>query len=456
MRTEKRDKGFDIIRAIRVHLWLNKGTMSDNIAIRVENLSKVYKLYNSPVDRLKESLHPLRRRYHHDFYALNDVTFEIKKGESVGIIGKNGSGKSTLLKILTGVLTPTSGKVSVNGKVSALLELGAGFNPELTGLENVYFNGMLMGYSREEMDERLDDILSFADIGEFVQQPVKTYSSGMFVRLAFAVAVNVEPEILIIDEALAVGDLAFQAKCFDKIHRMKATGTTILFVTHSMSTFLQLCNHGFLLNDGVVIASGEPKDISTIYNKLVNEMMSIAKINTEKHEYRRKEIAQSNSLIDLSKFNVEHKYGTSEAEILEVKVFNHLGQESLALETGNCFRISLKIYFHKEVSNLSVAVMIRTIQGLNLLGIHSFHDKLAEIKNNKCGDCLCVYLESIMLLNPGKYLIHVGIADVINDYEFTILDSRNNIAELEVYGRAVSFGLIHNPGKIHIEKCNSN
>ncbi|HPH04166.1 MAG TPA: ABC transporter ATP-binding protein, partial [Spirochaetota bacterium] len=187
--------------------------MLQDIAISVEHVSKVYRLYDKPVDRLKESLHPLRKKYHRDFHALDDVSFEVKKGETVGIIGQNGSGKSTLLKIITGVLTPSCGQVRVNGRVSALLELGTGFNPELTGIENVYFSGTVMGYTREEMDVRLDEILAFADIGEFVRQPVKTYSSGMFVRLAFAVAIKSNPEIMIVDEALAVGDMNFQAKC---------------------------------------------------------------------------------------------------------------------------------------------------------------------------------------------------------------------------------------------------
>jgi len=241
--------------------------MSDNIAIKVENLSKVYKLYNSPVDRLKESLHPLRRTYHHDFYALNDISFEIKKGESVGIIGKNGSGKSTLLKTITGVLTPTSGTVQVNGKISALLELGAGFNPELTGLENVYFNGMLMGYTRDEMDERLDDILTFADIGEFVYQPVKTYSSGMFVRLAFAVAVNVDPDILIIDEALSVGDLRFQKKCKVKMDGFKESGKTIVIVSHSMADVRAMCSTGIYLQQGSMLYWGTAFNTINLYSE---------------------------------------------------------------------------------------------------------------------------------------------------------------------------------------------
>src|SRR6266567_831722 len=224
--------------------------MSSDVAISVQNLTKIYKLYDSPQDRLKESLHPLRKKYHKDFYALNDVSVEIKRGETVGIIGKNGSGKSTLLKIITGVLTPSSGNVTVNGKISALLELGAGFNPELTGVENVYFNGTLLGYSREEMERRLADILSFADIGAFVYQPVKSYSSGMFVRLAFAVQAMVDPDVLIVDEALSVGDALFQKRCFQKMEQLISNGTTLLFVSHDQESIRTLTSRAILLKDG--------------------------------------------------------------------------------------------------------------------------------------------------------------------------------------------------------------
>ncbi len=224
--------------------------MSENIAIMAENLTKIYKLYNSPLERLKESILPFSRKYHHDFYAVNNVSFEIKKGDSVGVIGKNGSGKSTLLKLITGVLTPSKGNVVINGNIAALLELGTGFNPELTGIENVYFNGTLMGYTRQQMDDRLDSILSFADIGEFVYQPVKTYSSGMFVRLAFAVAVNVSPDILVIDEALSVGDMRFQKRCKDKIQERKDDGTTIILVSHAMADIRATCSSVLYMDGG--------------------------------------------------------------------------------------------------------------------------------------------------------------------------------------------------------------
>jgi lipopolysaccharide transport system ATP-binding protein len=235
-----------------------------DIAVKIENLTKVYRLYDDPVDRLKESLHPLRKVYHRDFFALNDVSFEIVKGETVGIIGRNGAGKSTLLKILTGVLTPTHGQVLTSGKVLALLELGAGFNPELTGVENVYFNGALLGASRKEMDEKLDAILDFADIGEFIHQPVKTYSSGMYVRLAFAVIANMDADVIIVDEALSVGDAFFVQKCMRFLRKFIEHGT-LVFVSHDTGAVLNLCDRAVWLHDGTVHKDGHPKDVTEAY-----------------------------------------------------------------------------------------------------------------------------------------------------------------------------------------------
>jgi lipopolysaccharide transport system ATP-binding protein len=230
--------------------------MTQDIAIKVENVSKVYKLYNQNSDRLKEALHWRGKKYHHDHFALNNINLEVKKGETVGIIGKNGSGKSTLLKIITGVLTPTSGQVTVNGKISALLELGAGFNPAYTGIENVYLQCQLKGYTIQEIDAKLPEILSFADIGEFVHQPVKTYSSGMFVRLAFAVQACVEPDIFIVDEALAVGDIFFRQKCYQYFERLRANGTSIILVTHGMMDVEQFCQNALLLEHGNTLFFG--------------------------------------------------------------------------------------------------------------------------------------------------------------------------------------------------------
>ena len=239
--------------------------MMNNIAIKVNHLSKVYKLYGKPIDRLKESLHPLRKRYHKEFYALNDVSFEIKKGETVGIIGKNGAGKSTLLKIITGVLTPSSGHVHVNGRIASLLELGAGFNPEYTGIENIYLQGTLMGYSKEEMDVKIDEILAFADIGDFVYQPVKSYSSGMFARLAFSVAINVDPDILIVDEALSVGDMLFQVKCINRMKVMMERGITVLFVSHDTHSIKTLCKKAIWIENGCLKEYGDAGIVSNKY-----------------------------------------------------------------------------------------------------------------------------------------------------------------------------------------------
>ena len=239
------------------------------IAISINHLSKVYKLYDKPVDRLKESLGLTKQKKYREHYALRDVSFQVKRGETVGIIGTNGSGKSTILKIITGVLNPTQGEVQVNGRISALLELGAGFNMEYSGLENVYLNGTMIGFTREEIDKKLDDILAFADIGDFIHQPVKTYSSGMFVRLAFAVAINIEPEILIVDEALSVGDVFFQAKCYKKFEDFKKMGKTILFVSHDLGSISKYCDRVVLLDKGVKRQEGNPKEIVNLYKKVL-------------------------------------------------------------------------------------------------------------------------------------------------------------------------------------------
>ncbi len=242
--------------------------MSD-YAISVQNISKMYKLYANPMDRLKEALGLSRARRYREHYALREVSFDVKKGETVGIIGTNGSGKSTILKIITGVLNPTGGNLQIDGRISALLELGAGFNMEYTGIENVYLNGTMIGFTREEIDAKLQDILDFADIGDFVNQPVKTYSSGMFVRLAFAVAINIDPEILIVDEALSVGDVFFQAKCFHKFEEFKKLGKTILFVSHDLSSISKYCDRVILLNQGEKLAEGTPKEMVGMYKKLL-------------------------------------------------------------------------------------------------------------------------------------------------------------------------------------------
>ncbi|UCH97266.1 MAG: ABC transporter ATP-binding protein [Candidatus Aminicenantes bacterium] len=242
--------------------------MSD-IAIKLENISKFYKLYNEPKDRLKEALHPLKKKYHRKFFALRNINLEVRKGEILGIVGRNGSGKSTLLKLISGVIQPGSGKVIVKGAVSALLELGAGLNPEFTGIRNIYFSGTMMGFTREEMKEKVDDIVAFADIGDFIHQPMKTYSSGMKARLGFALAINMEPEILVLDEVLAVGDELFKRKCYAKMEELFKSGCTVLFVSHSANSINETCSRAIMLDNGELILNGPPKMVTMYYQKLL-------------------------------------------------------------------------------------------------------------------------------------------------------------------------------------------
>jgi teichoic acid transport system ATP-binding protein len=426
-----------------------------DIAIKVENLTKVYKLYNSPQDRLKEALNPLRKKYHRDFYALNGVSFEIKKGETVGVIGQNGAGKSTLLKVITGVLTPTIGYANVKGRISALLELGAGFNPQISGLENVFFNGTLMGFSKKEMDAKLDDILSFADIGDFVHQPVRTYSSGMFVRLAFAVAVHVEPEILIIDEALSVGDMMFQAKCYDRIKVLMSGGVTTLFVTHNMNTISSLCNRAYMFDGGQVYAQGNPKDVTLAYYRLQREREHVRQGKAKAAPVIPKEkvtIKRQSDPIKIKTQEGEQRYGLETAKLVDFRIYNHEGNETLVLETGKTFSVWTRVVFYGDVENPSFGMIIRNLQGQNLLGVHSFHEKRMYFGKKKHGDEMDVTFESEMLLNPGKFTMSIGVADHVTDLDFKSLDVRNHIAALDVFGKEFSYGLIHATGRVIVEE----
>lgn len=389
--------------------------MSDTV-IKVENLSKVYKLYNKPIDRLKESLNPFKKKYHHDFYALKDINFEIKKGEAVGIIGKNGSGKSTLLKILTGVLTPSSGSYTVNGKVSALLELGTGFNQELTGIENIYFSGTIMGYTKDEMDRKVDDILSFADIGEFIKQPVKTYSSGMFVRLAFAVAINVDPEILIVDEALSVGDVRFQQKCFAKFESFKEREKTILFVTHATDLVKMYCGSAILLNDGKIEEIGQPKDVVNTYLRLMRDM-DLNDVNKSSENKNIEERNQNCDLQDIEKsiwYNPnEYKYGTGETVFTKVKICDDDGKYKQDFEIGSYINLYVELLANEDSDTLYLGYGVRNIQGQDLIVFNGTpkYDNF-PIDNVRKGNTYNFKIRFKASLIPNDYTIALAIAKV--------------------------------------------
>lgn len=337
--------------------------MNSNIAIKAENLSKVYKIFDRPIDRLKEALNPFHKRYSKDFYALDNVSFEIKRGETVGIIGKNGAGKSTLLKIITGVLTPSSGTVKVNGKIAALLELGAGFNPEMTGIENIYLNGALMGFNKEEMDYKLNNILEFADIGNFVYQPIKTYSSGMLVRLAFAVQTQVQPDILIVDEALAVGDALFQKRCFQKINELVSNGTTILFVSHDQELIRTMTNRAIFLVGGKIEEQGLSSDVVLTYRKfLYNEEKIYWEGITQKYNKK----AQQIEIIKDKNNNDDNSYGGIEAEILNVKIFNENNEVQNVFYPKDKVKIKVDFKVKKDLTHLNIALRIRNKEGVKI------------------------------------------------------------------------------------------
>jgi ABC-type polysaccharide/polyol phosphate transport system, ATPase component len=384
--------------------------MPTDIAIKIENLTKVYKLYGSPQDRLVESLHPLRKKYHHDFHALNNVTFEVKKGETVGIIGRNGSGKSTLLKIVTGVLTPSGGSVNVEGRISALLELGAGFNPELTGIDNIYFNATIMGYTRAEIDEKLEAILSFADIGEFVYQPIKTYSSGMFVRLAFAVAINVDPDILIIDEALAVGDNVFQQKCYKRFKAFQDEGKTIIFVSHSLENVIAYCTRTIVLDSGTKMADASPKEAVDVYKRI------LASCYTENEPAKERVQEGTPSYFkDVIKPNPNATvYGNGKASILDFALLDAEGQPNDRFLYDEPFTIIMKVKFHEELLNPIFAYTIRDLKGLEITGTNTL---IAEVPTGSFNsqDYITIKFDQIMNLRAGKYSLCLGCTGYVGD-----------------------------------------
>jgi len=404
--------------------------MNNDIAIKVENLTKVYHLYDKPQDRLKEALNPFKKSYHHDFYAMENVSFEIKKGETVGILGRNGAGKSTLLKMITGVLTPTSGSIEINGKIASLLELGAGFNPEMTGIENIYLNGTLMGFTKEEMDKKIDNIITFADIGEFIYQPAKMYSSGMYARLAFAVSINVEPDILIVDEALSVGDTLFQAKCFAKFREFQTKGVTIIFVTHSMDLILRYCNVVCLLNKGEMIDYGEPQDIIDQYNKLILNYSNTHSPRSPGDEDDGKGTFQFNP--------DENRYGDGRAVIADVGIFTPDGEAAQTLKQLDEYEFRLKICFYDRIDSPIVAFTVRDVYGKDITGTNTLfnHQEIGVVES---GEVIEVSFSQKMMLSGGGYLLSCGCAGY-EDGEYVVYERRYDVLAFEVAARRPCIG----------------
>ena len=381
------------------------------IAIKVENLKKVYKLYDRRSDRLKETFGLVKNR-HKDHYALNGVNMEICQGETVGIIGTNGSGKSTILKIITGVLNPTEGTVTRNGRISALLELGAGFNMEYNGIENVYLNGTMMGFTDKEIEERLPKILEFADIGDYVYQPVKTYSSGMFVRLAFAVAINIDPEILIVDEALSVGDVFFQAKCYRKFEEFKEMGKTIIFVSHDLSSISKYCDRVYLLNKGDLLGEGSPRDMIDAYKRVLVG------------QYAVEEEAGTNLLADeginaaaaksMGVNPQKLEYGTKQAHIEKFFITDDRGVQTTAVMKGSKFTIHVQVKFEEDLPAPIFAYSFKDITGTEITGTNTMFEK-AFLEPVKAGTVKYVTFTQEMNMQGSDYLLSLGVTGFEGD-----------------------------------------
>lgn len=404
-------------------------------AITVKNLEKAYKLYDKPSDRLKEALGLTgKRKRYTEHFALKGVDMTIYQGETVGIIGTNGSGKSTILKIITGVLNPSGGSVEVNGRISALLELGAGFNMEYNGIENVYLNGTMIGFSEAEIDAKMDDILGFADIGEYIHQPVKTYSSGMFVRLAFAVAINIEPEILIVDEALSVGDVFFQAKCYHKFEEFKKMGKTIVFVSHDLSSVSKYCDRVVLLNQGIKLGEGSPKEMIDAYKQVLvgqytpseettgdsllddKEIEAAAAVQADKkyertepkkgsrRKEKKAEAAKASAAVNPELL----EYGTKAAVIEDYYITDDRDRNSSAIIKGQVCSIHMKVRFVEDIEAPIFAFTIKNSLGVEITGTNTMVEK-AFLESVPAGSVKQISFTQRMDLQGGEYLLSLGV-----------------------------------------------
>lgn len=399
--------------------------MEKQIAIQAQKLEKAYKLYDKPSDRLKEALGLSRKKKYKEHYALKGVDLTIYQGETVGIIGTNGSGKSTILKIITGVLNPTGGSVSVNGRISALLELGAGFNMEYNGIENIYLNGTMIGFSKKEINAKMDDILSFADIGDYVNQPVKTYSSGMFVRLAFAVAINIEPEILIVDEALSVGDVFFQAKCYHKFEEFKTMGKTIVFVSHDLSSISKYCDRVMLLNQGVKLGEGSPKEMIDAYKQVLvgqyipqseehnllhdEEIAAAASASVDSGKVIADQGKQSQNYHEGMQVNPDLiEYGTKAAIIEDYKITDEEGRNTGAILKGQACTIHMKVRFYQDIEAPIFAYTIKNIKGVEITGTNTMIEK-AFLEPVRAGSVKVITFTQTVNLQGGEYLLSLGV-----------------------------------------------
>lgn len=477
--------------------------------ISVDQVSKVYRLYDKPIDRLLESISLRKKSYHKDFYALRDISFSVGRGEAVGIIGTNGSGKSTMLKIITGVLSATTGKVESRGSICALLELGAGFNQDYTGIENIYMNGTMMGFSKAEMDEKLPAILEFADIGDFVYQPVKSYSSGMFVRLAFALYISIDPEVLIVDEALSVGDVFFQAKCYHRMDELKRKGTTILMVTHDLGSVMKYCDRVVLFHKGEKVGEGLPGQMVDKYKKILagkdphaeqfmEEQNFLGNVDGERRgnagsggaggtngtagstetnenagsdsgrntgeagEHAEPTSAASPKAGQHSQkptgFMKDHltlnpssqQYGNGKAEILDFGVLDKDGRPSNVLLKGEEFSIKERIVFHDDIAAPIFTFTIKDKRGMDLSGTNTLFEG-KEIPAVKKGDEYYCTFTQRMNLQGGEYLLSISCTG-FEEGEHTVYDRKYDITSITVLSNKNTVGIYDMESEVTLER----
>ena len=469
--------------------------MDNDVAIKIEHLYKNYKMFARKKDRFLETILPHYQK-HGEFSAINDLNLEIKKGEVLGILGKNGAGKSTLLKMITGVVTPTSGTIEVNGKISSLLELGTAFNMELTGVENIYQHGQVMGLSHDEIKAKEQEIIDFADIGDHLIQPVKTYSSGMFARLAFACAINVNPDILIVDEVLSVGDMAFQLKCFKKFEQFKKEGKTILFVTHSVADVIRNCNRSIIISSGKKIFDGDVKTGVDKYKKIIvgiedndiqkdniemldeeklnNETKDNNQNNTKTSESQNKKEATKNQEnneknTDKDELANSHKndnanwkenfmqnpdmltYGNGKAEILDYGIFDDNGDYQTTLNNNQEYTVKMKVKFNEEIDEPIFALSIKDFKGLELGGVNTKAYKKITGFYEK-GETVIIEFKQSFPLAPEKYTLSFGCTKYTTNGDLEVFDRKYDALFIEIIAYRDCLGLIDLKSEINITK----
>ena len=422
--------------------------------IKIENLTKEYKMYKNKKDRLIEAIMPSVNR-HDTFKAMDNLNLEVKKGEVLGILGRNGAGKSTLLKMVTGVVTPTSGTITTNGKISSLLELGTAFNMELTGIENIYQHGQVMGLTKEQIEERKQEIIDFADIGEHLYQPVKTYSSGMFARLAFSCAINVDPEILIVDEVLSVGDMAFQLKCFKKFDQFKKKGKTILFVTHSITDVLKNCTRTIIISSGKKIFDGEVKEGVEKYKKII---VGLDDSNKDKNKLTsdkdfKKETDGNTWKSHFNQNNNIIEYGNGQAEVIDYGIFDCNGNYLQSIDNKKEIILKSKVKFNDDINEPIFTMTLKDFNGLEICGTNTLIEKIATGKYKK-GDIVEVEFKTKLSVAPNKYTLSFSCTHFKPNGELEVLSRKYDALLVEVISSKEYVGILSLDTDININKIN--